>query len=668
MRKKYLGKVKVKYLELRRGNLTYFGDNDGEGRRTVHLRAATASCNAIDDSSTDSDKDANGATTTSQSANKANSSSVSSSHAAASLSAGLTSAVNATTSAASTIAGGTSITAGFEFHLWVEGKRYAWLANSKNERQSWVRAIRQAMIGDDDDWGMTLNANNATNPEDVRAAHEEAMEKYQKLQQSLSDAASMEEYLESLLTLVPRPIHPAAAPALQIPLKCVLDQMPKEKNEAKKDGTSQRRRVKSSIAEFWNNLQSFDFSINGCAIDKESPFAAERIVGSLVRCILDFDRCFVDGLSSDQPHLPSLTEGPGAGTNDRPQQKRSDATRISELNAVSYARSILSLIIKSKTSGDVEFAVENLLKNEKLVKVDHINPSSALSTSSETLHIDVSFAGDDVVDHDDDSPFSNEVSGWVMVRRSKYNTWKTRFCVFSEGVFSYYENAKPRPHGLRGQLLLSGGSITKLDEKDRAREDSGLYILRLATKGQERERQFGFKSKDEMLEWKAVIQHELDACGTTRLPSSGSENTTREDGLRESSTGKKAMSIIEGGSKLISYATDESLKAIKGATGSSIKVVKGGTKVIKDATGAFTKGATNLMFRSIRSSRSRSKRGEAGRSMIRTPSLQFLMESTRTAKTGKREPTVQCIIQTTTDFRVQSAANSQNEAEENTLV
>lgn len=653
LRKKYLGKVKVKYLELRKGNLVYFGD-DGEERRTVHLRSATASCSAVDGSSSSAEKDAHSSSTSQSTTNigaSANSGGPSG-HGVVSLSAGLTSAVNATTSAASTIAGGTS-NVGFEFHLWVEGKRYAWLANSKNEQQSWVRAIRQAMIGDkfdSDDWGMTLNAGNAPNhSDDVGATHEEALDTYHKLQASLQGATSKEAYLGSILSLVPRPDTPSPVPSLQVPLKALLDQIPKYKTDTRKESTSQQKRLKSSIAEFWNSLHKFDFAINGHVIGRESPFAAERIIGSLVRCILDFDRCFVEGGSTPMK-MPPLSETLGQAAHER--AKRSDTNRISELDAVSYARSILLLIIKSKASGDVEFAVENLLKNEVLVNVDHIDPSSALSTSSETLHVDVSFAGDDVIDHDfDDPPSSGEVSGWVMLRRSKYNSWKSRFCVFSEGVFSYYENSQPRPHGLRGQLQLSGASTSSVDdEKDRVREDAGMFILRLTTNGNERERHFGFHNKEEFLAWKEAIEHELESCKVE--PPEPSEGRH-----------KKSMSIIEGGTKFISSATDESLKAIKGATASSMKVMKGGTKMMKDATGAFTKGATNLMFRGIRSGRARAKRDESFRSIRRAPSLQFLMESTRTSKTGKREPTVQCVIQTTTDFRINATALEQESVE-----
>lgn len=670
LRKKYLGLVKFKFLELRKGNLTYFGDGDGEGRKTIHLRAATASCNAIDEGgSADADTDpTTSSTSPSEKATHAQAGTVATltapgMHAAASLSAGLTSAVNATTSAASTIAGGTSVTQGFEFHLWVEGKRYSWLANSKNEQQSWVRAIRLAMIGDkvNDQWGMTLNATNTASHADEAGGYEEALSSFTKVKSDLSSATDIDAYLDGLSPL-------SSQIPLSIPLKWVRDQMPRDKVDERKDGNSQQRRLKTSIAAFWGSMKKFDFAINGHIIDRDSPHAPERTIGALVRCILDFDRSFSGSSAADRSPLPTFEEVPGQSARKKESQhnKRSETDPISELNAVSFSRSILLSIMKTKTSNLIEFAVDSLCKNENLVQVQQVDPSSSLSTNSETLHIDVSFAGDDIVDHSEDSVMSNEASGWVMVRRSKYNSWKTRFCVFSEGVFSYYENAKPRPHGLRGQLMLAGASLNEItDERDRAREDSGLFILRLTTKAQERERQFGFKSKEDFLEWKNAIQHVV-LLSDSEDAEANSDGAKLGEGSREPSSSKKSRRIIEEGAKLISYATDGGMKAIKDATDGGMKVVKGGTKVIKDATGGGVKaikGATSLMFRTIRTG---GKKQSSQRTLKKSPSIQFLMENTRTEKTGKREPTVQCIIQTTSEFKVCSV-DSADDAGENVL-
>jgi hypothetical protein len=298
-----------------------------------------------------------------------------------------------------------------------------------------------------------------------------------------------------------------------------------------------------------------------------------------------------------------------------------------------------------------------------------------MSPSPETLHIDVSFAGDDVVDHHDETLEPNEVSGWVKLRRSKYNSWKFRFCVFSEGVFSYYENAKPRPHGLRGQLVLAGASLSEVkDDKDKSREDSGLYILRLTTKGGDRERQFSFKTQEEFMFWQESIESIIGA-SVSRSNSQADEVLDIEAESNypgRDSYSKKPIGIIEGGTKLISYAADGGIKAVKGAAGGGMKVVKGaagggmkvvkgGTKVIKGATGGGMKailGATDLMFRSIRNKPKRD------RNLRKSPSLQVLMESTRSENTGKKEPTVQCVLQTTSDFRVRPAESGDDDTED----
>ena len=690
LKKKYLGMVKVKYVELRRGNLVYYGDGDGEGRKTIHLRSATASCNAIAISTGDSEGGSKTGsaspthpkgTISGSSADRTSSHGGSSGHTASSLSAGLTSAISAATTVASNTATGSSSIPGYEFHLWVEGKRYSWLASSKAERQSWVKAIRGAMIGDtinDDDWGMTTNtADEAWTP------HEDALESYRKLQSQLHLASTSREYLDHISPLIQHPSCPSEPPALQIPLKWVSEQFRRIHPNPKEEDYSPQKRLKTSIAEFWYNMERFDFSINGHIINRESPVAAERIIGSLARCILDYDRCFMEDAGPDA--MPSLKEGPGQSACDRDKEPhiRSDTDRISELDAVSYARTVLMMAIKSKISGDVEFAVDYLCQNEGLVRIDPIVPSavSAVSPSPETLHLDVSFAGDDVVDHHDEALEPNEVSGWVKLRRSKYNSWKTRFCVFSEGVFSYYEKAKPRPHGLRGQVLLAGATLSEVkDEKDKSKEESDLYILRLTTKGGDRERQFGFKKEDEFLFWKESIQSIIEASITRSVTSrssseivdieaevaitGGRDTSSKKSGIIENmyDGGIKAVKGAAGVStKVVKGAAGSGMKVVKGAAGGGVKIVKGGTKVIKGATGGgmkAIKGATDLMFRSIRSKPKRD------RNLRKSPSLQVLMESTRAEKTGKKEPTVQCVIQTTSDFYLRPAESGDEDYED----
>jgi len=662
LKKKYVGVVKNKYLELRRGNLTYFGDDNKKVRTTIHLRSATATCHAVETTTTEQNENGrpnnhgeSGTNSGGGFAASAHSSTAMVEASTAALSAGLTSAVHATTSAASTmIPGGTSYTPGFEFHLWVEGKRYAWLANSKTERQSWVRAINQAMIGDtinDLTYWMTMSTTNTPTNLTDEPSHEESLASYLALKSKLESCTTAKDYRNGILAAVTEERcgeSPPAAPVLQVPLKMVLDQLPKDAfGHMKKDGNSQQLRLKNAIAEFWSNMGKFDFAINGHIIDRESPYAAERTIGGLVRCILDYDRAFAEVDTFAMPSVDELTPGQSARIRAAGANRRPVTNRISELEAVSYARSILLMIFKCKTSPVIEMTIENLCKNEGLVTLE---PSSSLSASSETLHLDVSFAGDDVVDHADDATeISDEASGWIMVRRSKYNSWKTRFCVFSEGVFSYYENAEPRPHGLRGQLLLNDAFLTTvIDEKELNREDAGLYVLRLSTKNRDREREFGFKTEEEYMEWKEAIRHVVDTCNSAE----GSSGAFGSSGRRDSGS-KKARNIIEEGSKFIGYAADGGIKVIKGATGGGIKVVKGGTKVVKGAAGGGVKalkGATNLVFRSIRSKRRSAKKDSSFRALRKSPSLQFLMENERSDKTGKLEPTVQCIIQTNKDF------------------
>ena len=82
-------------------------------------------------------------------------------------------------------------------------------------------------------------------------------------------------------------------------------------------------------------------------------------------------------------------------------------------------------------------------------------------------------------DVDDSSGYSgNDKSGWCRTRNTLQMSWRKRFFVLSEGTLSFYKNALPRPHGLRGQMVVTDATISV----DRAKERPEYFVLSIEAK------------------------------------------------------------------------------------------------------------------------------------------------------------------------------------------
>eukprot|EP00531_Pseudo-nitzschia_arenysensis_P017447 CAMPEP_0116151002 /NCGR_PEP_ID=MMETSP0329-20121206/19862_1 /TAXON_ID=697910 /ORGANISM="Pseudo-nitzschia arenysensis, Strain B593" /LENGTH=1098 /DNA_ID=CAMNT_0003647581 /DNA_START=94 /DNA_END=3391 /DNA_ORIENTATION=- len=131
---------RVKYVEVRKGNLTYFDNKGNETGRTIHLRKRRCVCRA----------------------------------------------------GASNKEGGQD----FVFELVVDGgRRLLWTAKSEEERHGWIRAINQAMIGEVDD--------SRDIPLDL-SLYRNAIDDYQTIHSSLKEVHTRQEYLVAMNTLLYR--------------------------------------------------------------------------------------------------------------------------------------------------------------------------------------------------------------------------------------------------------------------------------------------------------------------------------------------------------------------------------------------------------------------------------------------------------------------------------
>lgn len=516
LKKLSLGNWKVKYVELRRGNLCYYEDSDHSGRKILHLR--------VDDTIVQSRTDLKG----------------------------------------------------FCFEVVVPGTpARVWMARSEEERQSWMKAIVSACIGRDDD------------PRDLDLApHHEALEVYTTVRENIAHVDTHDDYVQTIQHAM------QDMATLQIPVQWVRELIPEEKTKLPHRSTERDayKRLQTSINEFWKGLSTTSFSINNHLIASDSPYAAERTLGSLTRCIMEFDKAFADDDAEPDIALPS----------------------ISELQAVSHARQILLTMLKSKEHRDAVKVVTHLLRHDELVDI--------LPKSEEAIHLEVSFAGEDLP-VDEDVLDSSELSGWVRTRRKNGNRWRRRFAVLSGAVISYYEAASPRPHGLRGQIVLGGATVHAVEE--------GTDTMALCVISADEERLFAFDDEATREQWKEAIQTAIDSCIVSTVP-------------------KTKRSILNQAERFVKgVATDASLRSgirvIRSATGGgmrqSIKVIKtatgGGIRVIRSAR----RGAVGMLQR----------KSTDDAPFQRRPSMQMLMNTTTVLK---REPTVQCVAQSTQEFQI----------------
>ena len=477
----------VKFVEVRKGNLSFFDDessgnkkkdkdnsellnDDSARRRTVHLRKRTCTCQAV------SSKDVGNL--------------------------GLGGAAS-----------------GYVFELKVEGgPRRLWMAKSEEERQAWIRAITQAMIGDEDD--------SLDDPLDL-IPYQNAIDSYESVQSSLKQVKNRQEFLVAVDSLLYRQ---RSSSALRLPIKWVREHFEEEhgghEDEDALKPLAAKRQVRGTIHDFWDKLTKTAVVINGYLVTANEPYSAERVIGALTRCIMEFDRVehSNDESSSPGPLQASMLK----------DAKKSDDERMSELEAISYVRKIIGSILRSMSRGDAFSAVEELVCNDLVSCVEVKN-----NNSEEPIHIDVSFAGDDF----SEEPSSNHMLGWITTRTKKNRRWKERYFVVSEGVLSYFERAEPRPSGLRGQMVLS-------DAKLKVGDGANNMLIGLQAKDSGREVKLQFDNRGDFVRWKTVLER---ATASEQKPGEEGDqypDTTSRGPGKIGKAGKRAMKAMKKGAKM----------------------------------------------------------------------------------------------------------------------
>lgn len=359
-----------------------------------------------------------------------------------------------------------------------------WMATSREERQAWMQAINNAMVGGSVTRGdCVADHRGIVRTVSVRSPFRTDLRMYLKQQTSMRTARTASEYLSGLRELLNRSLH--------VPVKWIAKQVVLSNNDGSTNHNTstmpcafQEKDVDLSIDQLWRDLQRDSVQINGDIFQGDNYHGPERILAALTRRLLSV------GLMSDTTVA------------------RSD---LRESQALVYARDLLLAGNRTRSGGDSYYCVNTLCGNTDLVVVV---PSG---TAVEPVKIDIS------EDESDESFHTrlNEKSGWVRTKSKLQRSWRKHFLVLSDGTLSSYDGATPRPHGLRGQRVLTDASVSvtkRKAEKHEKRSNHDEFILSISLKdGTTKDRLLLFDSEDVLVDWVFALE-----CVTKAKPSAES--------------------------------------------------------------------------------------------------------------------------------------------------
>jgi hypothetical protein len=379
-----------------------------------------------------------------------------------------------------------------------------WMAASRQERASWIAAIHRAMVGGSVTRGNTHHDphhpihhphihHDPPNESTFRLSYRGVgiprpepgpdLALFCKAQSVLRAAKTMMEYVAGLRDICQQPL---LVPVKWIAAKGILDQNnsnnlhnnnnnnlnninnnnSNNNTDASMERAFQEETIDMSVDQLWRDLQRDTVQIDGELLRGDTGHGPERIVGALMRRVL---------LRSRNTH----------------QQQRS----LSESQALVYARDALLAGNRTRTGGDSYFCINRLCSNRDLVVI----VPSAREVEPVTFEVSKDEAGDAFHTRFDSK------TGWIKTRSRLNRKWQRSFFVLSEGTLSCYEGALPRPHGLKGQLLLKDAVLTLARRKENANQF--VVSITVSEGTTKRERLLLFESVERLIDWVYVLEY-----------------------------------------------------------------------------------------------------------------------------------------------------------------
>ena len=431
------------------------------------------------------------------------------------------------------------------------GHRRLWISISKEERQVWMRAIQDAMVGGSLTRGGENNGNDnkyTFKRKLQRSPFRKDLERYLKIQKEIKAASTKGMYLGALSKLL--------GSSLNVPVQWITEQAAAADEN---DKAFHEDNASSGVDQLWKDLLRDTVRINGDLFQGGSGHSPEKIIGALTRDIMGFDRSSPLH-NSDQERL------------------RHDRSFISELQALSFARDILLSGNRTRSGGDSYFCVDTLCRhNELVVAVPN-------SLEAEPWNVTITHA---IPNKANKNVYSlNDRSGWLRTRSKPHKPWKRRYFVNSDGILSYYEKALPRPHGLRGQITLIDNQVTAVRCHNETTSmgvgtDDTCFLVTILNREGGLERQIMFESENKFLAWAHGFEGAMKMGSTNTVVSPQLKNRFRirtHIGTRDelSDQGSVAGGITLGDESLVSNAQRLGLDSNKVAQQMAALSIQGG--------------------------------------------------------------------------------------------
>ena len=242
---------KVKYCEVRRGNLCYYEDSEQEIRKTIHLRRSDTIVQAKTDH-----RD------------------------------------------------------GFVFEIVQSGSpTRLWMARSEDDLQAWIRTLQAAMIGVDE---ASVESRPLTNSGAYQSGMDMYLQLVGRTRNE-TDSTGYKDAIREASTACPIQVPIRWIRELPRSLGQRKDAAsangasPSKLSRSRHLGPSHKN-VEKSINQFWSDMGNTTFGVNGILVPKDTPFSGERVVGALTRCILEFDKAFAEESEIDMDPSSLISE------------------------------------------------------------------------------------------------------------------------------------------------------------------------------------------------------------------------------------------------------------------------------------------------------------------------------------------------------------------------
>jgi hypothetical protein len=428
-----------------------------------------------------------------------------------------------------------------------------WMASSRAERQAWMYAINNAMVGGSvtrgDSFLLDHTRNGGGGRSTIRTSpYKDDIRKYNKQQSILRSAKTSSEYLSGLRELLNHPLH--------IPIAWIRKQStlsPHDSNSNNNNFGSNinnnnnssssnnyafyESTVELSVDQLRRDLLRDSVSINGIIYRGDHNHGPERIFGALTRCIMNVGHTTVTSSSSSNRNTSSSSVGASHLHHHHHHQSSSD---LRESKALMYTRDILLAGNRTRSGGDSYFCVETLCSNSELVVL--------VPSGKAVQPVEITVTEDD----SDDSLRNrfNDKSDWIRTKSKLQRSWRRHYVVLSEGMLSYYEGATPRPHGLRGQQSLVDAVISITKKKSKVTSNlidvnHDEYIVSISLKeGNTKDRLLLFESETKLLDWVYALECVTRAKPSTEMTRKLLRRRLSSSELEPNSTANSMTSIL----------------------------------------------------------------------------------------------------------------------------